>query len=153
MLGTVSRSFAQKYQARAAEIEKRRIIDAQPKLIVNNPDHIVVNGYLYKSRVRIILDLVCQYYGVSAAEICGPRRLARLSVPRQTFMFMAYVNTDASLPKIGNLLSRHHTTVLHGYYMTKRKLSECDPGVTHAVRYISCRLGGAEFNDSCYWGA
>jgi chromosomal replication initiation ATPase DnaA len=153
MLATVSRNFAQKYDARAAEIKRAKLIAQQPRMIVNNPEPVVILENPYKSRVRIILDLVCQYYGVSAAEICGPRRLARLAVPRQTFMFLAYVNTSASLPKIGNLLGRDHTTILHGYNVTKRKLADCDPLVTHAVRFISYRLDGSEFNDNCYWGA
>lgn len=65
--------------------------------------------------IQDIVEAVCQYYAVTEEDIKGPRRNRSFTVPRQLVMYLARQLTDASLPKIGEVLGgRDHTTILHG---------------------------------------
>ncbi len=62
-----------------------------------------------------ILSAVARHYNLPEAELMGRSRKRAVSVPRQLAMFLIREETDASLPRIGDMLGgRDHTTVLHG---------------------------------------
>ena len=65
---------------------------------------------------------VCERYGVTLADLKGPRRLRLLSAARQEFMALAYELPHASLPVIGRFLDRDHTTILHGVRRHRKTL-------------------------------
>jgi chromosomal replication initiator protein len=58
--------------------------------------------------------------GVSIAAILGPSSRQDLARPRMRAMARAHVDYGFSLPQIGRVFNRHHTTVLHAV----RKCSE-----------------------------
>lgn len=66
-------------------------------------------------RPRQIIRAIAGYYGVSAADIAGPRRTARIVRARQHAMIALYLECpNLSLPAIGlHLGGKDHTTVLH----------------------------------------
>ena len=63
-----------------------------------------------------IVSEVARFYRLTEEELIGRSRKRAVSVPRQLCMYLIREETDASLPKIGELLGgRDHTTILHGY--------------------------------------
>lgn len=75
-------------------------------------------------RVSAIMDVVCDGYGVSRTDLTSHRRGRTLVEARQVAMWLAKMYTAHSLPSIGKIMSRDHTTVLFGVYKidTQRKL-------------------------------
>jgi chromosomal replication initiation ATPase DnaA len=70
-----------------------------------------------------IARMIGKATGVSLAEIVGPRRDVRVALIRHAIMYWACRRTDISMVEMGRLLSRDHTSVLHGKkaYVAKRK--------------------------------
>ena len=63
---------------------------------------------------ELVMQTVCDYYGVSMDDLTGPTRKREITVPRQIAMFLTREMTGMSLPQIGNVFGgRDHTTVLH----------------------------------------
>lgn len=72
----------------------------------------------YVSRPKVITAkdvqaAVCNYFSVSLVDLCSTRRSRELAVPRQIAMYLVRDMTDLSLPDIGKLFDKHHSTVLH----------------------------------------
>ena len=62
----------------------------------------------------LIMQTVCDYYGLTTEDITGPTRKREITVPRQIAMFLTREMTGMSLPQIGGVFGgRDHTTVLH----------------------------------------
>ena len=83
------------------------------------------SNFLIRCTVRSILDLVSARFSISLSEITGPSRRAELVEPRHVAMYLARLEGH-SLPKIGRIVRRDHTTVLHGAEKIKRQ-SDTDP--------------------------
>ena len=66
------------------------------------------------------------YYGISVAEIRGPKRLRPLVNARHVAMFlMRELLTDYSYPMIARIFDdRNHTTVISGVEKIKHHLTE-----------------------------
>lgn len=63
-----------------------------------------------------ILSATAAHHGLSAKDLTGKQRAARINHARQVAMYLARELTDLSLPQIGIALGgRSHTTILHGY--------------------------------------
>ncbi len=62
-----------------------------------------------------ILDLVAETYGVSTDRLVGRDRSREVARPRQIAMFLMREETETSLPQIGKVLERDHTTVMYGH--------------------------------------
>lgn len=60
-----------------------------------------------------LIRIVANRAGITEADILGPSRLRKITEPRQFVMYLAH-KRGMSLPKIGRIMGRHHTTVLHG---------------------------------------
>lgn len=66
-------------------------------------------GARYVAKIR---GVVADLYGIEPSDIAGPRRHARLVIPRSIAMQLAREH-GLSLPQIGRAFNRDHTTVLH----------------------------------------
>ncbi len=63
---------------------------------------------------ELVMNTVCDYYGLTMDDMTGPTRKREITVPRQIAMFLTREMTGMSLPQIGNVFGgRDHTTVLH----------------------------------------
>ena len=63
---------------------------------------------------ELIMNTVCDYYGLTMDDLTGPTRKREITVPRQIAMYLTREMTGMSLPQIGNVFGgRDHTTVLH----------------------------------------
>lgn len=60
-----------------------------------------------------ILQAVANYYSIPVEQIVGSRRSKDTVQPRQVSMYLVRELTNYSLPEIGKVFSRDHTTVLH----------------------------------------
>ena len=88
---------------------------------------------------RIIAE-VCQHYRLSRDDLSGPRRTARLAVPRQLAMYLCRQHTDVPLGKIGaELGGRDHSTVVHALGAIERRL-ERDATLREAASVLRARL-------------
>jgi chromosomal replication initiation ATPase DnaA len=71
----------------------------------------------------IALD-ICELWTVSLDEILGDSRARYIVLARQDLMWRLWSELHLSLPQIGALLNRHHTTVLHA--IDKRRFAYRD---------------------------
>ena len=87
-----------------------------------------------------IIGEVCQHYRLSRDDLSGPRRTARLAVPRQLAMYLCRQHTDVPLGKIGaELGGRDHSTVVHALGAIERRL-ERDATLREAASVLRARL-------------
>ena len=61
-----------------------------------------------------ILAEVAASHGVTVKDIKGPCRFTFVALARREAYYRLHAETSLSLPQIGALLAKHHTTVLHG---------------------------------------
>ena len=62
-----------------------------------------------------IISVVAEHFNISVVDICGNKRSAKYSEPRQIAMYLCREITGVPLKIIGeNLGGRDHTTVMHG---------------------------------------
>lgn len=66
-----------------------------------------------RTTMASLLEGVAFRYGLTVADLKGPRYTWRLAHPRQEFMYEARL-IGKSYPQIGRFLGRDHTTVIHG---------------------------------------
>ncbi len=87
-----------------------------------------------------IIQLVCNYFGLTVLEMIGPSRKQPLALSRQIAMYLCRELTDLSLPKIGTAFGgRDHTTVLHAVEKVKR-LIVSDKSVFDEITTLSQKL-------------
>ena len=60
-----------------------------------------------------ILERVCQHFSLKPADLYGPGRSPRVTLPRQIAMYLLRHQGRLSYPEIGQRLRRHHTTAMH----------------------------------------
>ena len=83
-----------------------------------------------------IIRATAQSYGYSVEEVLSASRRQPLVISRQIAMYLCRELTDLSLPKIGALFNRDHTTVLHSVEKVKRILRS-DRAVFDRVRQLT----------------
>ncbi len=86
-----------------------------------------------------ILNSAADFFGVSAAELTGRNRSAKISLPRQVVMYVMREELGASLPQIGLALDRDHTTVMHGIERIATEM-ERDANLAQTVSAFRNRL-------------
>ena len=70
--------------------------------------------------IAALIRSVAQSARIEVADILSPKRARKYSIPRQFIMFMAF-EMGFSLPRIGRILNRHHTTVLSGIRAERKR--------------------------------
>jgi chromosomal replication initiation ATPase DnaA len=71
--------------------------------------------------IQPLIIAVCNYFDLSKEEVLGKRRLKQIVNARHMLYYLAYVKTKYTLPEIGRMLGRDHTTILHGYQKVKNQ--------------------------------
>lgn len=91
-----------------SKITKSIAEDALKDLITPNEGGIVTP--------QLILEVVAEHFSVTTSDLTSKKRPREIAYPRQIVMYLCRKLTDASLPRIGEILGkRDHTTILHGY--------------------------------------
>jgi len=76
------------------------------------------------SRARQIIDEASRASGFSVEALKGPRQTRGIAHTRQDAMLAIREATKLSLPQIGRLFNRDHTTVLWGLKRAKQRRDE-----------------------------
>jgi chromosomal replication initiator protein len=92
-----------------------------------------------KLTLEAILNSAADYFGLSVTELTGRNRSARVATPRQIIMYVMREEIGASLPQIGQILDRDHTTVMHGIERIVTEM-ERDANLTQTVSALRNRL-------------
>jgi len=72
---------------------------------------------------EIILQTVAEHFGVTTADLRGPKRVADIVLARQIYMYLCRDLTNINLTNIGkNLGNRDHTTIMYGIEKIQAKL-------------------------------
>jgi DnaA-like protein len=91
------------------------------------------------SRIKPVISAVAKFYRVAIGDLISFRRTHELIRPRQVAMYLAKELTRHSLPTIGRVMERDHTTVLHGCRRIARLRQE-DPLLDAEIRMLIERL-------------
>lgn len=78
------------------------------------------------------VKLVARHLGVDEGELLGRGRSKEVAMARQILMYLLRHVCDLSLPQIGELLGRDHTTVIYGIEKVER-LIETDDHVRRSI--------------------
>lgn len=73
-----------------------------------------------------ILGVVARYYSLTSDSLRSRGRSKDIARSRQIAMYLSREETQASLPQIGRVLDRDHTTVLYGYEKISRQIEQDD---------------------------
>ena len=71
-----------------------------------------------------IIAKVTDRFGISVEELKSKNKQRRIADARQICMYLIREMTDLSLPRIGEIFNRDHTTVLHGWRTISDNMAE-----------------------------
>jgi chromosomal replication initiator protein len=86
-----------------------------------------------------ITTVVCDHYALRQQDLLGRRRSKHVAVPRQIAMYLARHLLGASLPRLGELFGRDHTTIKHGVDATRDRVKS-DVAFQLVVEQLEQRL-------------
>ena len=66
-------------------------------------------------KLKILLNIVSEYYKVSEESIKSVKRNMEIIEARRMFCYLSRMFTNKSLTKIGEAINRNHVTVLHQF--------------------------------------
>ena len=90
--------------------------------------------------IEKIQDAVTEFYGISADDLTGPKRIAELARARQVAMFLCRELTEASLQQIAHAFrKKDHTTVIHAQRKIEELVKE-DPILRQTVENLKNKL-------------
>lgn len=76
--------------------------------------------------VREIATAVAGYYKIKLIDFMSLRRTANVTHARQVTSYLARTLTTCSLPQIGRVIGRDHTTVMHGIRVITEEIERDD---------------------------
>ena len=76
-----------------------------------------------KLLINIILNIVCNYYGISKIDIFSVKRHRNIVRARYFFIYLVRRKTQLTLTEIGGILNRDHTTCTHAIQEINSQLS------------------------------
>jgi len=71
-----------------------------------------------------IIRHTAEYFNVSIEDLSGPTRAQQIALARQIAMYLCRELTPLSLPKVGELVSRDHTTVMYAHKKIAQLIAE-----------------------------
>jgi len=83
-----------------------------------------------------IMNEVANFYGMTVDDLCGMSRKSGVAKARQIAMYICREQTDLSLPKIGELFGRDHSTVLYACRRVKDDMNRKRETYTHITEII-----------------
>lgn len=99
----------------------------------------IIEPFLKTRTVTISVDRiikrVCTYYGISVEDLKGRSRTKPIVRPRQIAMYLSRLHTNLSLPDLGRIFDRDHSSVLSGIQRIKLELTR-DPAMQYDVKRL-----------------
>jgi chromosomal replication initiation ATPase DnaA len=84
----------------------------------------VPSPFRVKEFCRRAIEEAADEYDISVMEIMGKRRHKSIAWARQSAMWRIRMATSLSLPQIGRMFDRDHTTVLHAIRAHEARLKQ-----------------------------
>ncbi len=109
------------------------------ELAKNSISDLMTGGESEGVTVEKILDKVAKKFGISVEDIKGTKRTKEIAYARHISIFLIRKLTDMSLPKIGKLLKRDHSTILSSLKTVERELggsTQTDADVNELMKEI-----------------
>ena len=89
-----------------------------------------------------IIDVICNFYQITPADIRGNKKPKNIAYPRQIAMYISRKHLYVSLSKIGeDFGSRDHTTVLHACNKIEKDM-EKEPELQKTILELEKRIKG-----------
>ena len=95
----------------------------QSHSFLTDADRAAISNITSRATVRQIAQQVCEVTGANYAAIMGPNRAAHLCRVREVIYYIA-TREGFSLPQIGRVFGRDHTTILSGLRNEKARRGE-----------------------------
>ena len=86
-----------------------------------------------------IAKAVCEHFTIRPTDLRSKRRSRNVAVPRQVAMYLCRQLLKASFPHIGELFGRDHSTVMHAYHVTERRMKQ-DPAFRVTIEQLERTL-------------
>ena len=86
-----------------------------------------------------ITDVTAKYYGIDANDIKGTTRSQKISLARQTAIYVCRELTNQSFELIGEYFGRKHTTTMYAYEQIKSKI-DIQKDIASSIREIKQAL-------------
>ena len=86
-----------------------------------------------------IISRVADYYNITPEEIMGKGKTRNVSDARQMAIFLTRKLTGLTLEKIGSIMNRDHSTVLHSIKMMEKNLAN-DPRLMDTLRDVQANI-------------
>lgn len=93
---------------------------------------------------KVVVNEVCDKYGVSQEDLCGDRRGVYLVRARHEAYFRIRMETGLSFPDIGNRLHRDHTSIQYGVRKHIERVGSGERKPLEIVRHQQQRIHHAE---------
>jgi chromosomal replication initiation ATPase DnaA len=87
-----------------------------------------------------IQHAVCDYFGVTAADLMSARRHRAVSFPRMVAMYLCRNRAGASFPEIGRAFGKDHTTVMAAVRKVRTLVEAADARAIAAMTAIYARI-------------
>lgn len=92
---------------------------------------------------HLIMTFVGIEFGVSVADLKCPSTVESIVLARHVACFLIREITKDSLPKMGAMFNRHHTTIMHAVRRTRR-IMETSPAQAARIAAIRARIEAVE---------
>lgn len=76
-----------------------------------------------RARFMALADEVAEAYHIDRADLLGTRLHARVARPRQHLYLLAKERFGWSTTRIGQMVNRDHTTVVHGIQQARARIA------------------------------
>jgi chromosomal replication initiator protein len=100
---------------------------------------LIPDGFEHPVTAQMIMRSVAQYFSLTIDDLTGVNRTANIAMARQVAMYLCRDLTEMSLPKIGSMFGRDHTTVMHAYRKISGLMNK-DRGIFNTISEITSRL-------------
>ncbi len=89
----------------------------------------------------LIIKEVAKYYNISAEKLLSNTRSKEMVLPRQVSMYLVRNLTKCTLPEMGRIFSRDHTTVLHSINKIE-DFVKSSPDMTNVINTLTSNIRG-----------
>jgi len=100
---------------------------------------LIPDGVDHPITAAMIMTSTANHFDLTVADLTGANRTASVALARQVAMYLCRDLTELSLPKIGALFGRDHTTVMHAYRKIALMMIK-DRGIFNTISEITSRL-------------
>ena len=108
----------------ASEINKEKL-DPNEKVSFDFVKNALSNTFVSKNKSispENIIKVVCEYYHITEKDLRSKKRHRSIATQRFMTMYLIREYTNKSFPEIASILTKHHTTIIHGCEEIAKKL-------------------------------